>query len=71
MESVEPVEPVKDPLPVAHVVERDHDLRSRAQKACDKLPSCNSNWCDIGGCDAPCEAFELLSVLEGCDVGCG
>lgn len=86
MESFEPVEPAGDPLPVARVVksderravggaevrERDVDVRTRAQKACDKLPSCNSSWCDIGGCDLPCEgALELLTVLEGCDVGCG
>lgn len=76
MESVEPVEPVKLPLPVARVVKpdrRDLDVRTRAQKACDKLPACNvsSSWCDIGGCDVPCEGIEILSVLEGCDVGCG
>lgn len=73
MES-EPVEnePV---IPLAWVVQPDPDLRTRAQRACDKLPSCdrapcNSTWCDVGGCEVPCEALELLSSLDSCDAGC-
>ncbi len=53
-----------------NVVDPNTDLRSPSQRACDKLPACDSSWCDIGGCEIPCELLELLSVFDGCDAGC-
>ncbi|MGE0402052.1 MAG: hypothetical protein AB7T06_35450 [Kofleriaceae bacterium] len=71
MEQHEPAVIDPAPLPVARLVEPEIDLRTRAQKACDKLPSCDAQWCDFGGCDLGCELpCALLEVLSGLDVGC-
>lgn len=54
------------------VIEPNVDLRTRPQRACDKLSSCDSKWCDVvscgdAGCTLPCEILELVSAV---DVGC-
>jgi hypothetical protein len=72
MEQMEPVVTDPAPLPMAYVVDRNTDLRSSAQRACDKLPSCEPKWCDMFscgdiGCELPCQLLEVFSVL---DVGC-
>lgn len=65
-----PIDPVVDPVLSAPLApEPTADIRSRAQKACDALPSCDTTWCDIGGCDLPCELLEVLHVVD-CDPGC-
>lgn len=59
---VAPLEPI-----VLEPVANDDDVRTRCGRALD---ACDSSWCDVGGCDLPCDLLELASVLDGCDVGC-
>lgn len=70
MEQIDPpIDPVVDPVPTPLAPEPITDIRSRAQKACDALPACDTTWCDISGCELPCELLEVLHVVD-CDPGC-
>jgi hypothetical protein len=42
------------------------DLRTPCQRAFDKF---DTSWCDVGGCDFPCQLLDVLTVLD-CDLGC-
>ena len=73
MEQIEP-SGVGDPgvpgVPVSVEADPEGDVRSRAHRACDALPSCDASWCDASACDLTGDLLALLSEIDACDVGC-
>jgi hypothetical protein len=58
----QPLAPIA--VPVAPVVSEpiaEPDEQSRIERA--------ASWCDVTGCDLPCELLELVSIAD-CDLGC-